>query len=85
MSKISGMKKNKKIFFFKYLFLKSLNINYIESNLEILKYAKTILLCVKPKDIPGLLNQVSSCVSKEHLIISLAAGIQIKNIEKVKF
>lgn len=62
-----------------------MNINYIENNLDILKNSKTILLCVKPKDIPGLLNQVSSCVNKEHLIISLAAGIQIKNIEKVNF
>lgn len=57
----------------------------MENNLEILKNARTILLCVKPKDIPGLLNQVSSCVHKDHLIVSLAAGIQIKNIEKVKF
>lgn len=52
-------------------------------NSDIFQNANTVILCVKPKDVLGLLNEVSSSVKKNHLLVSLAAGIQIKNIEQV--
>ncbi|MDP3790612.1 MAG: pyrroline-5-carboxylate reductase [Candidatus Omnitrophota bacterium] len=51
-------------------------------NNEIVKFSDVIILAVKPKDIDGLLKQEVCCgVSKNKLIISIAAGITIKHIE----
>lgn len=52
-------------------------------NSEVFSNSDTVMLCVKPKDIPNLLNEVSPNVNRNHLLVSLAAGVQIKNIEKV--
>ena len=53
------------------------------TNSQVFQNANTVILCVKPKDVLGLLSEVSSSVSKNHLLVSLAAGVQIKNLEKV--
>ena len=41
------------------------------------------MLCVKPKDITGVLQECSNKINKNHLILSIAAGIPIKQIENV--
>ena len=41
------------------------------------------MICLKPKDVLQVLNRVSKRVDKSHLMLSLAAGIQIKQIEQV--
>ena len=43
------------------------------------------MVCVKPKDITKVLKEVSPRVNKNHLVLSIAAGIQIRQIEKVNF
>ena len=43
------------------------------------------MLCVKPKDITGVLHECSNKINKNHLILSIAAGIPIKKIENVSF
>ena len=52
-------------------------------NNEVVKFADVIILAVKPKDFEGLLkNEVCCGVSESKLLISIAAGITTKYVEK---
>ena len=63
--------------------LKKHKINFIEENVDLFDHTDTIMICLKPKDVLQVLNRVSRRVDKSHLMLSLAAGIQIKQIEQV--
>jgi len=53
-------------------------------NNEVMKFADVIILAVKPKDFEKLLkDEVSIGASKDKLLISIAAGVTIKYIEKI--
>ncbi|MDO8536391.1 MAG: pyrroline-5-carboxylate reductase [Candidatus Omnitrophota bacterium] len=53
-------------------------------NNEVVKFADVIILAVKPKDLESVLKSEVCCgVSKEKLLISVAAGITTKYIEKI--
>jgi pyrroline-5-carboxylate reductase len=41
------------------------------------------MLCVKPKDIVKLLKETSNEFRNNHLILSIAAGIQLSQLQKV--
>ena len=56
----------------------------MKNNKEVLDETNTVMLCVKPKDIVKLLKETSDHFHKNHLIISIAAGIQLNQIQKVK-
>jgi pyrroline-5-carboxylate reductase len=43
------------------------------------------MFCVKPKDLSGVLRNVSGSVKDDQLIVSIAAGVQLNKIEKVEF
>jgi pyrroline-5-carboxylate reductase len=42
----------------------------------------TVLIAVKPQDIDTVLTELAGCVSPEHLVVSVAAGITTARIEK---
>lgn len=53
-------------------------------NNEVVKFADVIILAVKPKDFDSVLKQEVCCgISSKKLLISIAAGITTKYIEKV--
>lgn len=53
-------------------------------NNEVVKFADVIIIAVKPKDFDELLHKEICCgVSKNKLVISIAAGITTKYIEKI--
>lgn len=53
-------------------------------NNELVKFADVIILAIKPKDFENLLkNEVCCGVSKNKLLISIAAGITTKYIESI--
>ncbi len=41
------------------------------------------MLCVKPNDMTSLLKEVSNNINNSHLILSIAAGIKLNQIEAV--
>jgi pyrroline-5-carboxylate reductase len=43
---------------------------------------RTVLVAVKPQDVPRLLDQLASVVTDRHLIVSVAAGIPTARIER---
>ena len=62
----------------KYKIIVEIDNNYL------VKYSDVIILAVKPKDFEKVLGQEICCgVSHDKLIISIAAGITTKHIEKV--
>jgi pyrroline-5-carboxylate reductase len=58
-------------------------VNFLENNNEIFNETKTVMLCVKPNDMTNLLKEVSNKINSSHLILSIAAGIKLQQIENV--
>ena len=48
-------------------------------NLDAVRWADVIILCVKPQVINDVLTEIQSEVSEKQLVISVAAGVPIKN------
>lgn len=61
-------------------FFQDYKINFIGPS-EIFKEANALMLCVKPQDMKTLLENNSNNITKEHLLISIAAGIQLNKIQ----
>ena len=51
------------------------------SNTDAVAAARTLVLTVKPQDIDGLLDEIADAVTRDHLVISFAAGIRCARIE----
>jgi pyrroline-5-carboxylate reductase len=51
------------------------------SNPEAVRWARTLVLTVKPQDMEVLLGQIADDLTGEHLVISFAAGIRTSFIE----
>eukprot|EP01027_Heterolobosea_sp_BB2_P010439 GEZU01015323.1.p1 GENE.GEZU01015323.1~~GEZU01015323.1.p1 ORF type:complete len:274 (+),score=97.22 GEZU01015323.1:204-1025(+) len=57
-------------------------INVTMNNIEIAEKAKVIFIAVKPNDVDAALQQIKDKFTSEHLLISIAAGITIRQLEK---
>ncbi|MBA3233471.1 MAG: pyrroline-5-carboxylate reductase [Propionibacteriales bacterium] len=53
----------------------------VVTNLEAARRAQTLVLVVKPQDMPDLLHEIAPEVRSDQLVISLAAGITTSSIE----
>lgn len=58
-------------------------MNVTTSNVEVVERSQIIWLAVKPHAIGRVLREVTPVVRPDQLVISTAAGIPIKEIEKV--
>ena len=58
-------------------------INVTVNNLEVVEKSEVIWLAVKPHAIGRVLREVTPVIRPDHLILSTAAGIPIKELEKV--
>ena len=52
------------------------------SNEEATSWAEVLVLMVKPQDMEDLLSQIRRHVTREHLVVSFAAGIRTSFVEK---
>lgn len=52
-----------------------------EDNQAVLKEAENIILAVKPQIMNRVLNDIKSAVTPDHLIISIAAGVNLATIQ----
>ena len=55
----------------------------VECNKEVVSGSQLIVLSVKPDVVKPVLQEVSSVISKDNIIVSIAAGIKLATIEKV--
>ncbi len=59
---------------------KNLKVRTTTSNVDVAKKSGIIFLCVKPQDIPGVLDEICPYV-KNQLVVSIAAGVKLGYIE----
>lgn len=52
-------------------------------NMEVVKKSKILLFAVKPFVLRDVLNEIKPFITKEHIILSIAAGISINTIEEI--
>jgi len=57
-------------------------IKVSDSNIEVVRNAKVIILCVKPQNMKEVLDEIKDEIDSDQLIISIAAGIPISAIIK---
>ncbi len=58
------------------------NIQIVENPISLVESSDVVILAVKPQDFDVVLNEIKDCV-KGQLIISIAAGITTRYIEKI--
>jgi len=56
-------------------------IPFLEDNMAVAKYCKYLVLAVKPQFFPQVMNQIKKLITKDYIIISIAAGITIDTIK----
>ena len=64
-------------------FWQDLGVNTTHSNQDVVSKSQLIVLAVKPNIVRPVLQEVSQKVSREKIIVSIAAGIPISTIEQV--
>jgi len=52
-----------------------------ESNLDVARFARILILAVKPNQVPPVLSEIRGQFDKEHLLISIAAGVPLAKLE----
>ena len=62
---------------------KETGILYANTNIELVKQVKYIILAVKPQYLDGVLDEIKNEVSSEHVIIAIAPGIAIEYYKKI--
>lgn len=63
--------------------LNEYNLPETLSVLELIDKTNTLLIAVKPKDLPGVLRSLTMGGAENHLIISVVAGVEIETIRKL--
>jgi len=61
---------------------KALGIKVAEDLQDAAKSSDILVLCVKPKQVVGVLDKAASVLTEHHLLISIAAGVPLCYIEK---
>ncbi|HEX3890686.1 MAG TPA: pyrroline-5-carboxylate reductase, partial [Verrucomicrobiae bacterium] len=63
------------------IFAKEIGAKTTASNSDVLKFANVLILATKPDQVPAALAEISSAFTKNHLLISIAAGVTISKLE----
>jgi pyrroline-5-carboxylate reductase len=63
------------------LLKKKYGVNTATDNRAVARWAQALVLCVKPQQVPELLNEVGGLLSPGGWVMSVAAGVQTKQIE----
>jgi pyrroline-5-carboxylate reductase len=61
--------------------IEKLGINVTMNNEEAVKNSQVVFVAVKPHVVKRVLKEVSHCVTPDHLVISVAAGITLEKME----
>lgn len=62
---------------------KTYGIHTTRKNLSVVSACDTIVLAVKPQDMEGVCREIRRAVTKDHLIISIAAGIDFARLRRM--
>lgn len=61
--------------------MKDTGVQYSEDNISVAKQCKYLILAIKPQFFATILSQIKKVVTKDHVIISIAAGITIDTMK----
>ena len=61
-------------------FTSQTGVNTLADNIGVVAQSDVVVLAVKPQNMPELLNEIRAGVQSQHLLLSIAAGITIKQI-----
>ncbi len=61
----------------------SYGVNVCNNNADVIKNAPIILFAVKPFVLREVLEEIKPYITKNHIVLSIAAGISIETIEKI--
>ncbi|HVU08087.1 MAG TPA: pyrroline-5-carboxylate reductase [Verrucomicrobiae bacterium] len=64
-------------------FSKETGAKAVASNAEVLKFANVLILAVKPDQAAAVLSELHDDFTKQHLLISIAAGVTISKLENL--
>lgn len=64
-------------------YLKTDGFDLSDDNRDAVERASTILLCVQPKQLVGLIEQIKPALSKEKLLVSVITGVSIREIREL--
>jgi pyrroline-5-carboxylate reductase len=62
--------------------LKDMGCNTMHSNEDLVKCSDVVLLAVKPTIVPIVLKEVKHLIGSNKLLVSIAAGLRINQMEK---
>lgn len=62
---------------------KTYGIHTTRKNLAVLSACDTVILAVKPQDIARVCSEIKPAATKEHLIISIAAGVDFAKLRRM--
>lgn len=62
-------------------FANEIGAKTIVANAEVAKFANVLILATKPDQVPAALADISSAFTRNHLIISIAAGVKLAKLE----
>src|SRR5258708_5399549 len=62
-------------------FARELDSKITASNIEVAKFANILILATKPDQVADALAEIRSAFTKNHLLISIAAGVTISKLE----
>src|ERR1700733_13837491 len=62
-------------------FAKETGAKTVASNTEVLKFANVLILATKPDQVPTALAEIRDNFTKNHLLISIAAGVTLAKLE----
>jgi pyrroline-5-carboxylate reductase len=62
-------------------FAKETEARTTQANAEVAKFASTLILSVKPAQVPEVLGEIKNQLTPQHLLISIAAGVPLAKLE----
>jgi pyrroline-5-carboxylate reductase len=60
---------------------KNVGVEVTDDNLKVVSEARTVILAVKPQHLDGVMTALGEALTDEHLLISIAAGVTISQLE----
>ncbi|KAG5849791.1 hypothetical protein ANANG_G00075460 [Anguilla anguilla] len=58
-----------------------MGVGITHSNAEVVSSSRLVFLAVKPHLVPGVLQEIASHVTREHIVVSVAAGVTVATVE----
>lgn len=61
---------------------RSFGVEIVKTNPQVVSGSKMIILSVKPQIVKEVLSEIKPCLSKDQILVSIAAGIKLKNLQE---